>query len=156
MGRTTRRAGAWRWAIVAAALAASAPAWAGLGDRADAIAADRKALEAEPIGTATHDGYTVERMQSPANQVREFVSPSGVVFGVAWDGISHPDLDRLLGAYAPEFRRAAARASAGNRRHRRVRVGDLVVETWGHMRSLHGRAWVASLVPSGVSADAIR
>lgn len=154
--------GRWTWAaagralLAVAMLAAAVPARAGLGERADAIAADRKALEAEPGGTVAHGGYTVERMQSPANRVREFVSPSGVVFGVAWDGISHPDLDRLLGAYAPEWRRAVAKPSTGSRRHRRVRAGGLVVETWGHMRSLHGRAWVSSLVPRGVSADAVR
>ncbi|HET7824463.1 MAG TPA: DUF2844 domain-containing protein [Anaeromyxobacter sp.] len=155
MGRRTLGA-AGRALLAAAALAAAAPASAGLGERADAIAEDRKALEAEPGGSIAHERYTVERMRSPANEVREYVSPSGVVFGVAWDGISHPDLDRLLGAYAPDWKRAAAKPSTGSKRHRRVRAGALVVETWGHMRSLHGRAWVGSLVPRGVSADAIR
>lgn len=151
------RLGAAGYALLAAvALGVAAPASAGLGERADAIAADRKALQAEPGETVAHDGYTVERMQSPANQVREFVSPSGVVFGVAWDGLSHPDLGRLLGSYAPEYRRAAAKPSTTGRRHRRVTTGRLVVETWGHMRSLHGRAWVTSLVPRGVSADVVR
>jgi hypothetical protein len=148
---------AWRAALAAVALAAATRAAAGLGERAGVIEADRKVLAAEPRATVAREGYTVERMASAANEVREFVSPSGVVFGVAWDGIAHPDLTRLLASYAPEYRQAAARPSPpGRRRGRVVRTDRLVVETWGHMRSLHGRAWVPELVPSGVSADAIR
>jgi hypothetical protein len=152
--RGLRRAS--RAALAAAALLAAMPASAGLGEHADAIAADRKALAAERGGTVEHEGYTVERMTAPGHAVREFVSPSGVVFGVAWDGISPPDLSRLLASYEPEYRRAAAKPSHGGKRRRRVRTERLVVETWGHMRSLHGRAYVPALVPRGVEIDAIR
>jgi hypothetical protein len=154
--RTTRglRGPAWRGILDAVALALAARAEAALGEGAEAIAADRDALGAKPGGVHAREGYTVERMQSSAHQVREFLSPSGVVFAVSWDGISHPDLSKLLGAYAGEYRRAAA-AQLGprGRRHRVVRTDRLVVETWGHMRSLHGRAYVPALVPQGVSVD---
>jgi uncharacterized protein DUF2844 len=145
-----------RIALAAAAVALAGRASAGLGEPAEAVAADRKALQAEPGGTVAHEGYTVERMASPGHAVREFVSPSGVVFGVAWDGISHPDLSRLLASYAPEYQRAAAKPSPAGRRRRRVRTEHVVVEAWGHMRSLHGRAYVPALVPPGVTIDAIR
>jgi Protein of unknown function (DUF2844) len=146
----------WRAALAAAAVAAAGPASAGLGERAEAIAGDRRALQAEPGGAVAHEGYTVERMASPGHAVREFVSPAGVVFGVAWDGISHPDLSRLLASYEAEYRRAAAKPSPMGRRRRRVGNDHVVVETWGHMRSLHGRAYVPALVPPGVTIDAIR
>ncbi len=153
--RTTTRTG-WRAALAAAALAAAARAEAGLGEGMEAIARDRKVLEAEPRGSVSKEGYTIERMASVAHEVREFVSPAGLVFAVAWDGISHPDLGTLLGAYAAEYRDAAARPHGKGRRRRLVRADHVVVETWGHMRSLHGRAWVPALVPPGVSLDGIR
>jgi len=31
-----------------------------------------------------------------------------------------------------------------------------VVETWGHMRAMRGRAYVPALVPAGVALDEIR
>lgn len=126
---TTRRVRpAWRVALAAAALASATRATAGLGERAESMAEDRKALGAEAREPVAHERYSVERMQSPANEVREFVSPAGIVFAVAWDGISHPDLSRLLGAYALEYRRAAAKPGAIGRRGRRVRTDGLVVE----------------------------
>ncbi len=153
---TTRWHGpASRAALAAAALWAAAPVRAGLGEQAGSVASDRAALGARSLGAIQHEGYAVERLESPANQVREFVSPSGVVFGVAWDGISHPDLSKLLASYAPEVRRAASRP-APTRRRRTIHTANVVVETWGHMRSLHGRAWIPALLPAGVSADAIR
>lgn len=151
---TTRDFG--RAVLAAGALATAAHAQAGLGERAESVAADRSALGARSLGAAARPGYAIERMASAANEVREFVSPTGVVFGVAWDGISHPDLSKVLASYAPEVRQATARPGATGRRRRVVRTANVVVETWGHMRSLHGRAWVPALVPPGVSADAIR
>lgn len=147
---------AGRVALAAAALVLATRASAGLGERADAVAEDRKALGAEAREPIAHDGYAVEQMTSPGHEVREYVSPDGVVFGLAWDGISHPDLSRLLGPYAKEYRRAAAKPGAAGRRHGRVRTGRIVVETWGHMRSLHGRAYAPALVPQGVKIDEIR
>ncbi len=144
-----------RAALAVAVLATAAPARAGLGERAGSVAADRAALGARPVGRVQRQGHAVERMESAAYQVREFVSPSGVVFGVAWDGISHPDLSRVLASYATEVRQAVSRRTPGLRR-RVIRTANVVVETWGHMRSLHGRAWIPALLPAGVSADEIR
>ncbi len=145
-----------RAAVGIATLAGAARASAGLGEGAGSVAEDRTALEAEVREPEAHPRYRIERMSSPANEVREFVSPEGVVFAIAWDGVSHPDLSRLLARYAPEDLQAAAKRGAAGRRHRRIRTDGLVVETWGHMRSLHGRAWAPALVPAGVSTDAIR
>src|SRR6266540_2269840 len=85
----------------------------------------------------------------------EFVGPSGVVFAVAWGGVSRPDLSVLLGSYAAPYRRAVAQSGPTRRRSRRVQSGGAVVETWGHMRALHGRAWVPALIPPGVTLDEI-
>jgi hypothetical protein len=154
---------AWRrrrGVLVVAGLAMaviSGRAAAALGEPAGSIAADRKALSAEARATTSHEGFSVHRLESPANAVREYVSPSGVVFALAWNGLTHPDLTTLLGSYAPEYRQAVAhRSSAPDRSRRLVKTERVVVETWGHMRSLHGRAYAPALIPPGVSIDAIR
>ena len=43
--------------------------------------------------------------------VREFVSPGGAVFGVAWDGQFPPDLQQLLGPYYQQAQQAATAQS---------------------------------------------
>ena len=85
------------------ALGYSQGAHAVLGGRADTIAADRTSLQAVHRSTTSHKGYTVEEIVSDATTVREFVSPSGVVFGIAWNGYVNPDLTQLLGAYWGEY-----------------------------------------------------
>jgi hypothetical protein len=138
-------------------LVSAGRAAAALGEQEATIASDRKALSAPKGGATTHGGYSMHLLESSSNVVREYVSPSGVVFGIAWDGLTHPDLTTLLSSYAPEYRQAAAeRSSSPSRSHREVRTPRVVVETWGHMRSLHGRAYAPALVPEGVSVDEIK
>jgi hypothetical protein len=59
-------------------------------------------------------------------------------------------LKQTLGSYFTEFA-AAAPAAHGNRKHLEVRQADLVVESGGHMRARHGRAYLPQAIPSGVS-----
>ena len=65
------------------------------------------------------------------------------------------DLPQLLGAYHAEYRDAAARRTAV-RGPRRVESAHVIVETWGHGRALHGRAWLPSLVPPGANLDDVQ
>lgn len=143
--------------VLVAALASSQWAHAVLGESADTITADRKALQAVHRATTPHDGYTVEEVVSDATAVREYVSPSGVVFGIAWNGYVHPDLAQLLGSYRGEYSAARQKAAGLIGRTRQQLVTDnIVVEMWGHMRDLQGRAYVPSLVPACVSVDEIK
>ncbi len=147
---------ALRLGVVLAGLALAAPARAALGEPAASIPADQAALRARRATTA-RGAYVIERLVSTANTVREYVAPSGVVFAVSWEGVSRPDLSVLLGAHAAEYRRALSQLGpAPGHRRRRVETGGAVVETWGHMRALRGRAYVPALVPAGVSLDEIR
>ncbi len=138
-----------------AGLAAPARASAALGEPAASVSADERSLSAARRTSTVRGAYTIERLDSAANTVREFVGPSGVVFAVAWGGVSRPDLSVLLGSYAAPYRRAVAQSGPTRRRSRRVQSGGAVVETWGHMRALHGRAWVPALIPPGVTLDEI-
>lgn len=142
-------------AALSLALLAVAPrAQAALGEPASSVPSDRAALRAVDRGTTVRKGYSVQELQVGPTRVREFVSPSGVVFAVAWKGLTHPDLGVLLGRYAAEYQagRREGRAPAG-RRHQRTETAHAVVETWGHMRDLQGRAYVPALLPPGVAPD---
>ncbi len=142
---------------IAAALAVPRFAAAALGESAASVAADRKALGATARGVTQRRGYSIHELASGSSTVREYVTPGGVVFAVAWNGLAHPDLTPLLGAYAAEYEQADRdQPRVPGRRRRHVGTERLVVEKWGHMRDLHGRAYAPALVPAGVKLDAIR
>ena len=133
----------------------SAPAWAALGQTAESVEADRRALLGQ-IHRSEMQGFTLhEILREDGNEVREFVSPAGVVFAIAWNGPSMPNLAQLLGAHFPHFQQAA-RTGVRRRGPIVVRHGDLVVESGGHMRAFHGRAYLTSQVPASLNLEVVR
>jgi len=74
------------------------------------------------------------------------------VFAITWQGPAVPDLRSLLGAY---FAQLASRVSSGSHHSMRFVGDDFVVRSMGHGRSHSGRAWVPSLVPSGLDIDSL-
>jgi Protein of unknown function (DUF2844) len=137
-------------------LAATEQVQAALGESTRSVASDMKALSAARGNVTSYSGYTVQEINSASVTVREYLSPAGVVFGVAWNGLIRPDLTQLLGSYAAEYRETMreTRRPRG-RRSLRIKTDNIVVEEWGHMRNLHGRAYVPALIPPGVSVDEI-
>jgi hypothetical protein len=134
------------------------PARATLGGSADSIESDRIMLSAAQGVVTVQGTYTIHTMTSGASTFREYVAPSGVVFALAWDGALTPNLTALLGPYAGEYQQAlsATPRQPGMRNRSVIRTARVVVEQWGHMRSMHGRAYVPALVPQGVDLDEIR
>jgi len=144
-------------ALAATAFASPRQALAALGKNADSVTADGKALTGVVRGTTARSGYAVQEVVSDANTVREFISPADIVFAIAWNGLSHPELRVLLGPYAGEYQQASKQTPRKpGRRSSQVKGGRVVVETWGHMRNLQGRAYVPALIPPGVSLDEIK
>lgn len=132
-------------------------AQATLGEFAASVESDRKALLSVQRAMKARDGYTVQEFSSDSVVVREYVSSSGVVFGIAWNGLTHPDLTQLLGSYTAEYRKALQQTprKPGYRRLQ-VKTDRIVVEKWGRMRNLRGRAYVPALIPPEVSVDEIK
>ena len=90
--------------------------------------------------------------------VREYASPDDRVFAITWRGPTPPDLRTLLGEYFTPYLNASAstvQARAGAHRQLSVAQPDLVVQAAGHARAFRGRAFVPSLIPTGVLIDAL-
>ncbi len=145
--------------LMAATLAVVRQAGATLGESADSVSTDRKALSAVRRATTVQQGYTVQEITSDATKVREYVwPPGGVVFAIAWNGLMHPDLTTLLGSYAGEYQQALQNTPRQmGVRHQTGTGKRVVVEKWGLYReTCRARAYVPALVPPGVSLDEIK
>ena len=144
-----------RWGVVLALLVGVTPLWAALGEPEQSVQQDRERVAGQSKRTE-HQFYTVHEISATGGRViREYVTPSGTVFGVVWEGPTMPDLSSLLGSYFTAFEQAAA---SSRRRHGplNIHVGALVVESGGRMRAFRGRAYVTDLIPANVDKDAIR
>jgi hypothetical protein len=131
------------------------PARATLGGSAESVVTDQSKLHAKRAVVQRQD-YTVHEItRDDGTLIREYVTPDGKVFGVSWTGPAIPDLMQLLGTYNAEFQ-TAIRAKRGRRSSAAVHNSDLVVESSGHMRAFHGRAFLNSMLPSGVTPDVVQ
>jgi len=133
------------------------PAMAVLGDNAASVLTDLAHMKGT-LRSVDHGTYAIHEITSDTGiVVREFISPAGVVFGVAWEGQFPPDLQQLLGPYYQQAQQAAAAAQQQHQRRGPVAIETpgLVLYETGHMRSFHGEAYVPQLVPQGVQASEI-
>jgi hypothetical protein len=132
-------------------------ALAALGESVDSVESDRASLSAVRGAMKAHRNYTVHEIKTDSTVVREYVSPSGIVFASAWNGPVHPDLTELLGSYAGEYQEALQQTPRKQgRRQLEVKANRVVVQKWGHIRDMKGRAYAPDLIPPGVSIDAIK
>ncbi len=130
------------------------PARAALGGTADSVEADRVSMKGLALQGA---GAAQQRiLQLPSGTVvTEFLSANGLVYAVTWHGPSMPNLRQILGNYFANYQ-TAARSPVVRRRLVRLNSPEIVIESSGHMRAFVGRAWVPSMLPSGVTPADIR
>jgi len=142
--------------LLLALLGLACPAWAALGGNAASVQLDSVHMQ----GTLTSTpgaGYKVAEIKTTNGQtVREFISAGGSVFGVAWEGPTTPDLERLLGTYFEEFRQSSERAQQQHRGPLLIETPNLVVQQSGHLRAFRGRAYLPLALPSGVQPSEIQ
>jgi hypothetical protein len=95
---------------------------------------------------------------SDGSSIREYVTPAGIVFAVAWSTRFKPNLQALLGQHAASFDAAASAALRlpGIKRQVVLKHGDLVAHSAGHLNAFVGQAYLASLVPEGVHVEDLR
>jgi hypothetical protein len=132
------------------------PAFATLGEDVATVENDRVQMKAQLRTPTSVAGYAVHVIQSSAGtNVREYVSASGKVFAVAWDGPVLPNFRQTLGKYFDDYNSGASAPHVG-RRHLTIQRADLVVHSNGHMRAFYGNAYVPSLLPPNFSVDDIK
>lgn len=148
-------------------LLVTSTAWAVLGDNAASVLTDQARVRGS-LHSIDSRTYVLHEITTPTGaKIREFVSPGGAVFGIAWDGQFPPNFQLLLGAYYQQVQKAsaaqkeAARLSGEGDPIRRARnpvvieTSGLVLYEMGHMRSFHGVAYIPQLVPQDVRMSEI-
>jgi hypothetical protein len=152
---------AWaRWTFVTFfAVAFPSLASAELGGDVASVQTDRARMRGALVRITSNDRYSLHEMQTESGTlVREYVSPAGKVFAVAWQGPLLPDLRQVLGPYFERYVQGA-QAAVANRTGRApllVELPDLVVQNSGRQRAFTGRAYVPQMVPQGVTSNDIQ
>ncbi|MET3229190.1 UNVERIFIED_ORG: hypothetical protein ABIC54_001364 [Burkholderia sp. 1263] len=111
-------------------------------------------MRATAHSVTSQAAYTVHLITLPSGTVvREYVAGNGIVFGVAWEGPTLPDLKATLGEAFDRY--VAANAM---RRTTPLAVSNdaLVVFSAGHLRAFAGYAYLPQAVPAGVDASVIQ
>ncbi len=133
------------------------PAWAALGQYESSVSVDQQYLRSEDR-VQNFQGYKIHQLTTANGTIiREYVSPKGLVFGVAWQAPFMPNMQQLLGSYVTNLQTASRTQTQV--RHLRgliVKMNDFVFVSGGHMRFWKGSAYVPSLVPNNVSVEVVR
>jgi len=132
--------------------------FAALGGDFASVQADQAHMKAT-IRSSQAQAYMVHEMESPGHVlIREYVSPQGKVFGVAWNGQFRPDLRQVLGDYYGQYSQAVETKKAAQHGRSPLSISQpgLFVEMTGHMRAFSGRAYVPDMLPQGVRAEEVR
>ena len=144
--------------ILLAIFFSAVPASAALGGDAASVEADQIHLQGTRRVTAA-EAYNIHEIQAATGtMVREYLSPEGKVFGVAWRGSWPPDMRQLLGSYFDQFVQAVKSQNSARmgRRPLSIQLPGFVVQVGGHGRFFAGRAYIPDRLPSNISAEAIR
>jgi hypothetical protein len=133
--------------------AVSFPSFGALGSR---IAQVDASSQANTVRLTRKQAYTERETRSGNGTIiREYISPAGTVFAVAWQGPFFPEMRDVLGAYFDEYVTESAVQRTEHPGHWSLDLHEpeLVVQMGGHARAYFGRAYDPTLLPPGVSAD---
>jgi hypothetical protein len=137
-----------------------AAASATLGGDVSTVDVDRVGVQGALLGITGQSAYSVHELRASSGTVlREYVSPAGKVFGVAWQGPWMPDLRQLLGPYFETYQAAITAAQSSPHRRRGtldIETPDFVLHAGGRPRAFVGSAYVPALMPVSVTSASIR
>jgi hypothetical protein len=143
--------------LLGAALAVlcwQSPAHGALGGDVRSVGADLQLMHGQIQMTSMQQYDLHEITTSGGTLIHEYVTPQGKVFAVTWRGSFPPNLQQLFGSYFDQYQTAAAASAQmhpGMHRMLTVTQPDFVMQSIGRARAFHGKAYVPSLVPSGVA-----
>lgn len=131
-------------------------ALAALGGDVRSISSDTEMMQGS-LQTTPMQQYDLHAITtSGGTLIHEYMTPQGKVFAITWRGPFAPNLQQLFGAYYTQYQSAAAaNAAPGNHRMLSVHQSDFVLQAVARMRAYHGKAYIPSLVPAGVSVAAL-
>jgi hypothetical protein len=134
-------------------------AFASLGGDLSSVDADRARMQGAVLRIVRADQYVLHEIRSASGTtIREYVSSTGTVFAVAWDGPWLPDMQQVLGPFFERYQQAAQMIRQARRGRGPLSIvdADFVVQTGGHQRAFTGRAYLPARLPQGVQTDSIR
>jgi Protein of unknown function (DUF2844) len=127
-------------------------AQAELGGNLASITQEQKTF-GSTLTTSPQSNYTIYIQNiSPDLVIKEYVSNSGNIFGVAWKGSTLPNFQIILGNYYSNY----LSAQQQNPRSVFVRDDNLVLESGGMMGGYIGRAYLPKQLPEGMTPTAIQ
>ena len=88
--------------------------------------------------------------------VREYISATGTVFAVAWEGPVLPDLKSLLGKYFAILVAETTKVPKAGHSSVAIEQQEVFIYSGGRMRAFEGAAWIPAQLPAGFSADDVR
>jgi hypothetical protein len=134
-----------------------APASAALGGDEDSVHTDSTRTRGQLLSTAMVQYTRHDITTGPDSAIHEYVSRTGKVFAVTWQGPLPPDLSQLFGSYFDSYRTAVlAQSHAGGHHQVHIVQPDLVVQSLGRLRAFMGKAYVPSLVPAGIDVTELQ
>jgi hypothetical protein len=144
-----------RVALVCAAALLSAGARAELGGDRASVEHDAVAFRGSRLVAAQGLFERHEIVRADGSRLREYVSPKGQVFAVAWDGATTPDLKTLLGSHYAEY---VAALSTQRPSHHVVNVATpgLVASVTRFQHNGTGRVHLPAQVPAGIASEDLR
>jgi hypothetical protein len=134
-------------------------AHAALGGDVQSVGADLQMMHGHVQMTPMQQYDLHEITTSGGTLIHEYVTPQGKVFAVTWRGPFPPNLQQLFGSYFDQYQAAAAVSAqmhTGMHRMLTVNQPDFIMQSIGRARAFQGKAYIPSLVPSGVSIAALQ
>ena len=112
----------------------------------------KKRTESQP-----QSKFNISSTMGDGVKMKEYFDSSGRMFAVTWVGFTHPDLVKILGTYWNDYHSInVMNNNLSTRRHNeKVETENVVVEKFGRMRMVGGRAYIPSMIPKGVDLNEI-
>ncbi len=128
---------------------------AALGGSPDAFNSEGTKVVAS-VSSAVSSYVVRDTTLSTGTHVREFISGSGVVFAVTWEGPVLPDMKSLLGRHFNTMLAESEKTPKAGRSRLEIDQPEVVINMGGHMRAYEGSAWVPAQFPAGFTANDVR